>query len=167
MEDNILIQRYEDFESMLYLHIYAVLENIELISDINVEELIAEGIYLYTNLISVPRSIDDPTQISPRNRSTIAQRIKILRDKEQPEQRTDEWYRFRWRHLTASSIWKVFESIKTRNQLLYSKCKAIDVTKFSRVNTTSAMHHGQKYEQVSILIYEQKFFHRSRRIWLY
>jgi putative phage-type endonuclease len=157
MEDNILIQRCKDFESQLYLHIYAVLENIELISDINVEELISEGIYLYTNLISVPRSIDDPTKISPSNHGAIAKRIKILRDKEQPEQRTDEWYKFRWRHLTASSIWKVFESIKTRNQLLYSKCKPIDVTKFSRVNTTSAMHHGQKYEQVSILIYEQKY----------
>ena len=81
MEDNILIQRCKDFELQLYVHIYAVLENIELISDINVEELISEGIYLYTNLISVPRSIDDPTKISPSNHGAIAKRIKLPLDK--------------------------------------------------------------------------------------
>ena len=44
MQDNFLEYRCENFPSILYNHIYSVLENIELISDINVEDFISEGI---------------------------------------------------------------------------------------------------------------------------
>ena len=155
MQDNFLEYRCENFPMILYNHIYSVLENIELISDINVEDFISEGIYLYMNLIIVPRSIDNPDQISPRNRRDVSSRLKTLREKEQPEQRTAEWFKFRWRHITASSAWKAFESEKTLNQLLYSKCLPQN-SKTRGLNITSATHHGHKYEPLSIIIYENE-----------
>ena len=155
MQDNFLEYRYEDFPLRLYHHIYSVLENIELIADINVEDFINEGIYLYMNLIIVPRFIDDPDQISPRNRRDVNRRLKDLREKEQPDQRTSEWFNFRWKHITASSAWKAFESGKTLNQLLYSKCLPIS-SKKQGFNITSATHHGHKYEPLSIIIYENQ-----------
>ena len=60
---------------------------------------------------------------------TIGDRINALRNKPQPDQRTTEWYLFRGKHITASSAWKSFESQKTQNQLIYSKCAPIDVRK--------------------------------------
>ena len=78
MQDNILEYRYDNFPIKLYQHVYSVLENIELISDINVEDFINEGIYLYMNLIIIPRSIDNPDTISPRNRRDISQTIKNI-----------------------------------------------------------------------------------------
>ena len=78
MQDNFIEYRYEDFPSRLYNHVYSVLENIELVSDINMEDFINEGIYLYMNLVIIPRSIDDPNQISPRNRRDVSQRLKVL-----------------------------------------------------------------------------------------
>ena len=154
MEDNILAYRYENFPIKLYRHIYNVLENIELISDINVDDFINEGIYLYMNLIIIPRSIDNPATISPRNRRDVSQRLKALREKEQPEQRTEPWYIFRHDHITASSAWKAFESEKTKNQLLYDKCLPLHKKKKHGINVTSATHHGNKYEPLSTRIYE-------------
>ena len=153
MQDNFLEYRYEDFPNRLYNHIHSVLENIELVSNINVEDFINEGIYLYMNLIIIPRSIDNPNQISPRNRRDVNQRLKILRDKDNHEQGTKEWFEFRWKHITASSAWKSFESEKTVNQLLYSKCLPISSKKYG-LNVTSATHHGHKYEPLSTMIYE-------------
>jgi len=153
MQDNFLEYRYEDFPNRLYNHVYSVLENIELVSDINVEDFINEGIYLYMNLVIIPRSIDDPGQISPRNRRDVSQRLKVLRDKDNHNQGTKEWFAFRWKHITASSAWKAFESEKTLNQLLYSKCLPISSKKYG-LNVTSATHHGHKYEPLSTQIYE-------------
>jgi putative phage-type endonuclease len=155
MQDNFLEYRCENFPILLYAHIYKVLENIELVSDINVEDFINEGIYLYMNLIIIPRSIDNPDQISPRNRRDVNSRLKILREKDQHEQRTLEWFEFRWKHITASSAWKAFESEKTVNQLMYSKCLPIN-SKKRGFSVTSAAHHGHKYEPLSTIIYENE-----------
>ena len=64
------------------------------------------------NLIIIPRSIDNPDTISPRNRRDISQRLKILREKDlnQPAQGTEGWHQFRWDHITASSAWKALEA---------------------------------------------------------
>ena len=72
----------------------------------------------------------------------------------QPEQRTDEWYKFRNSTLTASNIWKVFASEYTQTQLILEKCEPLNIDKFKVTNTNSPLHWGQKYEPVSILYYE-------------
>lgn len=90
-------------------------------------------------------------------------KINILREIPQPVQRTPEWYQFRWNLITASNAWKAFESQSTINQLIYEKCQPlknlndIDDEEIKMVNTNTAMHWGQKYEPLSVLIYEQKY----------
>jgi putative phage-type endonuclease len=90
-------------------------------------------------------------------------KINILREIPQPVQRTPEWYQFRWNLITASNAWKAFESQSTINQLIYEKCQPlknfndIDNEEIKMVNTNTAMHWGQKYEPLSVLIYEQKY----------
>ena len=91
------------------------------------------------------------------------QKIIALREIPQPVQRTPEWYQFRWNLITASNAWKAFESQPTINQLIYEKCQPIK--KFDdngdedvkMVNTKTSLHWGQKFEPLSVLIYEHKY----------
>ena len=88
------------------------------------------------------------------NIDKISGKITDIENKPQPDQRTNEWYLFRHNLITASSAWKVFKSQSTINQLVVEKCKTIDVTKYDSVNTNTPMHHGNKYEEVSVMLYE-------------
>lgn len=93
------------------------------------------------------------------------QKIIGLRNIPQPQQRTPEWYQFRWNLITASNAWKAFESQNTINQLIYEKCQPIkkfddnngDDEQVKMVNTNTSLHWGQKFEPLSVLIYERKF----------
>ena len=86
----------------------------------------------------------------------MRKKIEYLESVYQPEQRTTEWYQHRHGLITASSVWKVFGSQSTQNQLIYEKCSPIDAEKFNKVNTESPLHWGQKYEQLSKDLYEIK-----------
>ena len=92
--------------------------------------------------------------------------INYLKSVPQPEQRTNEWYAFRYKYLTASNIWKAFISQSTKNQLIYEKCKPLATSEEGSsssssqqhgVNTESPMHWGHKYEPVSVDLYEKKY----------
>jgi len=103
------------------------------------------------------RSYDNTfIRIEP-NIDKISNKIKYIENKPQPDQRTNEWYMFRHDLITASSAWKVFKSQSTINQLVVEKCKEIDVSKYDYVNTATPMHHGNKYEEVSIMLYEYMY----------
>ena len=91
------------------------------------------------------------------NVDKMALKIKAIEDKPQPDQRTNEWYMFRHNLITASSAWKVFKSQSSINQLIVEKCKTLDVSKYGGVNTNTPMHHGNKYEDVSIMFYENMY----------
>jgi putative phage-type endonuclease len=84
----------------------------------------------------------------------MQEKITYLQNVPQPEQRTPEWYEFRYQHLTASNIWKTFTTESARNQLIFEKCQPLTTDKFSGVNIESPMHWGQKYESVSVQLYE-------------
>ena len=86
--------------------------------------------------------------------------IEYLRTRPQPPQRTDAWYKFRHNLITASNAYKAFESQSSINQLIYEKCqplKTAETDSFSYVNVKSPFHWGQKYEPVSVLLYEEIF----------
>ena len=93
----------------------------------------------------------------------IENKIQKLREIPQPLQRTTEWYQFRWNLITASNAWKAFESQPTINQLIYEKCQPLKINdddcneEIKMVNTNTPLHWGQKYEPLSILLYEQKY----------
>ena len=107
--------------------------------------------------------IDQDTNITNENNNIKEQKIIGLREIPQPVQRTPEWYQFRWNLITASNAWKAFESQSTINQLIYEKCQPIK--KFDdngdedvkMVNTNTSLHWGQKFEPLSVLIYEHKY----------
>lgn len=83
--------------------------------------------------------------------------IYDVENKEQPEQRTDEWYKYRYNMLTASSIWKIFKSDSSRKELIKNKKEPLDLSKYKKVNTESPLHWGHKYEPISVLFYENLF----------
>lgn len=94
----------------------------------------------------------------------ITEQIEALKSIEQPAQRTPEWYEFRHNLITASNLGKIFGSDALLNSLIYEKCKPfepMDTTATSNnvynVNTASPMHWGQKYEPVSLMIYEHMY----------
>ena len=88
---------------------------------------------------------------------SIADKIEELRTIPQPIQRSQEWYEYRHNLITASNAYKAFESQSLKNQLIYEKClplKNIDNDNNKPININSPLHWGQKYEPLSILIYE-------------
>ena len=164
--NNIMNLKLMSFEKQLQKYVMDNLEPLlmELVQNDNEEELtkLLEENYQharkeYFSLLMPPRSY--PRSFIRRNPNvkTVEKQIEYLRNKPQPDQRTNEWYEFRYNLLTASSIWKAFSSQNTKNQLIYEKCKPLNVDKYQSVNTESPMHHGQKYEDLSIMYYEKLY----------
>ena len=91
------------------------------------------------------------------NREKIKNKLEFIKNIPQPEQRTAEWYLFRQNILTASSIWKIFSTEATYNQLIYEKCSSVNVEKFKSTfnGINSPLHWGQKYEPISTEYYEK------------
>ena len=125
-----------------------------------IEKEVERGIALYYKHIAPPRS--SGTSFIRLNKPCIAalkKKVNYLQEIPQPEQRTTAWYEFRYKHLTASNIWKAFISDSTRNQLIYEKCQPLITDKFSGGcgSLDSPMHWGQKYEPLSVMLYEEMY----------
>ena len=121
------------------------------------KEIVNVAISDYFNFIYPQHSLNDSSSSSILNVLNIEKmrrKIEFLESVYQPEQKTDEWYQHRHGLITASSVWKVFGSQSTQNQLIYEKCSPIDIEKYNRINTESSLHWGQKYEKLSKDIYE-------------
>jgi putative phage-type endonuclease len=91
--------------------------------------------------------------------SVIEQKIRDLKNIPQPPQKSKEWYEFRHGLITASNIYKVFGTEAKYNELVYEKCKPLDLESSERgsINTESPMHWGVKYEPLTILMYEKRY----------
>jgi putative phage-type endonuclease len=91
----------------------------------------------------------------------IEEQINVLKGKPQPAQRTKEWYEFRYNLITASNAYKAFDSQSTKNQLIYEKCQSnpslAPESDVKMVNVNSTLHWGQKYEPLSVMIYEDTY----------
>ena len=59
--------------------------------------------------------------------------------------------------LTSSNIDKILGTTARRNSLIYEKCKPICFIESDYVNTETSLHWGNKYEPVSIMIYEEMY----------
>jgi len=150
----------KDFAHRLFEHTYHIVEilydDIKHMLDINITELIDEGIYIYFEFVGIKRS--ETTKITtPKNKRPYSKILTHIKSKDTHEQGTPEWFQFRWNHITASSAWKALEENASKNQMILGKCQPINIAKFSSVNTTSAMHHGHKFEPLSVLIYEEMY----------
>ena len=127
--------------------------------------IIEEIIELFHLLMFPKRSEDRTEQTEEEDKEHVKKQIECLHLHTQHIQRSKEWYDFRNNLITASNAYKIFETNATRNQLIYEKCKAftagssiVTVTDNTKqVNVLSPLHWGQKYEPLSVLIYEQMY----------
>ena len=93
------------------------------------------------------------------NIESTTEQIARLRAYPQPEQRTPAWYEFRHNLITASNIGKIFSTDAQLNSLIYEKCRpenSASTSAFSN-STTSPLHWGNKYEPVSVQVYEHMY----------
>ena len=81
----------------------------------------------------------------------LTNKLTNIKNQYQPEQRSPEWFSFRNKLLTASSISKVLGSAAKRNELICSKCNPVNMPSYN--HTSGPMHWGIKYEPVSVEYY--------------
>ena len=148
-----------DFEDALFDELLDLLEltNSQVFDEL--EETIEYAIEQYFSTVLPPRSHPDTFVDGMPNWVELQKQIDYLKTKPQPAQRTPAWYAFRRNLITASNAYKAFESQSARNQLIYEKCKAdvipdLTVVETKQVNTETSLHWGQKYEPVSVALYE-------------
>jgi putative phage-type endonuclease len=160
---NILLEEIKDiFYIQMEEHIDDINIGDNFEEDMNI--LIEEAFNIFITIFHPDKSleyiIEHVTSTDEENIIT-EQKIQRLREIIQPVQRTPEWYQFRWNLITASNAWKAFESQSTINQLIYEKCQPIKVLtgdeEIKPVNINSPLHWGQKYEPLSVMIYEAKY----------
>jgi hypothetical protein len=140
------------------------------------EEIISDCLIEYFHTVVPPRSYPNTYIIQAPNIAETLKKIEYLKSIPQDEQRTAGWYIFRNKLITASAAWKVFKSESCVNQLIYEKCKPLGINisynpddiddnekekeqiilEKTFVNTNSPLHWGQKYEKLSVMIYEAR-----------
>ena len=152
---NINIKRYVDYSFDLTIknEIYTNFEEFmdyDLYSKYYDKKI--EEIYMKENLKKRSYLCFDSDKEIPT--TTIQQQIHYLKNVPQPEQKTEEWYKFRKNHITGSNAWKIFGTESSRRALIYEKLQpdALCVLK-SSLNETP-LNWGHKYEPLSILFYE-------------
>ena len=156
---NIMNYKEKDFEDMVKEAVYSQI--LDVYSDqinyleLSLDDTVDECVYLYFTKNNCPRSYEESIVISNPVPTLITKQLNKIKNKYQPEQRSDDWYRFRWDGLTASNLWKIFDTQSSLNSLIYGKCVPIDVKKYQSVNIDSAFHNGHKYEPLSLMIYEE------------
>ena len=126
-----------------------------------IEEFVKERVKIYVDTMIIPqRSYLMGEEIYDKNKNLADMQLHIetLKNSYQPTQRTDEWYKYRYNLLTASNIGKVLGSDAKKNSLIYEKCQPLVLNDInSYVNVNSPMHWGNKYEPVSIMLYEHMY----------
>jgi putative phage-type endonuclease len=157
----------EDTKELFYIHFEEdILEN-DWVED-DLDEIVEEAFQIFITTFYPERSINstpekecldiDIVDKSIKNKQ-ILDKIEHIKQKPQPAQRSDEWYTFRHNLITASNAYKAFESQSTINQLIYEKCQPLktredDKNANTMVNINTPFHWGQKYEPLSVMLYE-------------
>ena len=159
-EDNINELMYAQFEDDIFFNDDAEDE---------LDEIIEEATCDFFKDFMPIRSYEDADILVEPDFDYIGEQLTLLRSKPQPAQRTPEWYQFRHNLITASNAYKAFDSQATKNQLIYEKCQPLTSTQSSNVNldsdiilteevkmvnVNSTLHWGQKYEPLSVKVYE-------------
>jgi putative phage-type endonuclease len=126
-----------------------------------IEEFVKERVKVYVEtMINPQRSYPMGEEVYDKNKNLedMQCHIESLKNSYQPTQRTDEWYEYRYNLLTASNIGKVLGSDAKKNSLIYEKCQPLVLNDMnSYVNVNSPMHWGNKYEPVSLMVYEHMY----------
>ena len=103
------VKEYKDyhFEEILFKYISDIIDEIFDFKlhddDVDIYQLIKDCIYFHFMRNKNPRSYTDTRIIDSVNKERVDKLFEYYKTKEQPDQRTDEWYQFRYNGLTASS----------------------------------------------------------------
>jgi len=163
----------EDIKELFFLQFEEEILNSDFVED-DLNDILEDAFQIYMNTFCTVRSsqnIQTNTYVDVEDGVSIGNKIQMIQDKitalknkPQPVQRTDEWYEFRHNLITASNAHKVFDSQSTVNQLIYEKCQPLksntilgEEDKNKMVNTNTPFHWGQKYEPVSVMLYEHLY----------
>jgi putative phage-type endonuclease len=154
----------EEIKEIFYIQMEEDILNSDYIED-DMNDILEDAFNIYINTFCPERSISNNIEFIDNNqhKNLIEKKIQYLREIPQPQQRTPEWYKFRWNLITASNAWKAFENQTIVNQLIYEKCNPlkdfndIDDTNSKMVNLNTPLHWGKKYEPVSVMIYENMY----------
>ena len=155
-----VINEYTKFTHDTNINKKQIVEELSSLVFIEDDELLLENIDYFFDFINIKR---ENCWSFNKIQDNAEELIKHVENKEQPEQRTDEWYKYRYNMLTASSIWKIFKSESTRKELIKNKKEPLNLDKYKKVNTESPLHWGHKYEPISVLIYEKRSIVMSER----
>lgn len=166
----------EEIKEIFYIQIEHYMESVIWINSDDIvddmDELLEDAFQIFITVFYPDRCCNDsidnskyqPLEIKydDAELAMIEKKIQALRDIPQPVQRTDAWYQFRWNLITASNAWKAFESQPAINQLIYEKCQPLKVVNdeeedIKMVNTNTPLHWGQKYEPLTVMMYEHDF----------
>ena len=157
----------EDIKELFYIQFEEdIIENDWMEDDLN--ELLEEAFRIFIGSFYPQRSsfttINSENEFTLKNNISdknkeILDKIEHIKQKPQPTQRTDEWYKFRHNLITASNAYKAFGSECAMNQLIYEKCQPLktrddDKNTKTMVNINTPFHWGQKYEPLSVMLYE-------------
>lgn len=95
--------------------------------------------------------------VNKKSKEKVKENMKWLQSIETPDQRTIEWYEYKKNIITASVIWQVFLSESSMNRLIYEKCNITEdnINVSYSTNPNSPMHWGNKYEYLTIMLYEK------------
>jgi len=161
----------EEIKDIFYIQFEDLILKDDYVED-DLDYILVEALNIYISTFHTERSMSEKEVTKPdfvntatnENNDLLEEKISALKNIPQPTQRTDEWYKFRWNLITASNAWKAFESQSTINQLIYEKCQPLttstetpDELNPKIVNTNTPLHWGQKYEPLSVMIYEKKY----------
>ena len=152
----------EDIRELIHLHFeFDIFYNDDVEDEI--DDIIEQAKCDFFELFLFPRSFSETIILQEPNMNFIDTQINILRNKPQPKQRTTEWYIFRYNLITASNAYKAFENQNVKNQLIYEKCQPLnqnlyqECKQITMVNVNTTLHWGQKYEPLSVIIYEHLY----------
>lgn len=116
-----------------------------------------ESLHINNGLIKRSYKTRQSLEYFNENHIPCQEQVEYLMTVPQPEQRTQEWYDFRYNHITGSNAWKIFGNNSTKNQLFYEKLQPQELTispkKFSNMSD-NPLNWGHKYEPLSIMLYE-------------
>jgi putative phage-type endonuclease len=155
---------FDEIQEIVYIQFEEHINNCDIIED-DLEELLEIVFDIYITSFHPERSISDSCvetfSQTEENINILEAKIQKLRELPQPVQRTAEWYQFRWNLITASNAYKAFGTQASINQLIYEKCQPLktmnDDVEVKMVNTNTPLHWGQKYEPLTVLIYEHEY----------
>jgi len=157
----------EEIKTLIYVQFDNIINsyNYDMIED-DIDDILDITFQLYNSMFGIERSFNNNNNNNNNNIDLLEAKITMLKNIPQPVQRTDEWYIFRHNLITASNAYKAFETQSTKNQLIYEKCQPLKLSsstdndngkEIKMVNTNTTLHWGQKYEPLSVMIYEDMY----------